>query len=130
MNMIGGQIEDVNILVHTSKFNQGVIESTIEALRRQFNESGLSEDLLDRLKSSWEKKLKQNQQRQESEACASLIVQSITDMVPAHSGQQPHRDYRGDESGDGDSEASGECQVCGSKDEYFIQIITQYFLNN
>ena len=68
MNMIGGQIEDVNILVHTSKFNQGVIESTIEALRRQFNESGLSEDLLDRLKSSWEKKLKQNQQRQESEA--------------------------------------------------------------
>ena len=34
MNMIGGQIEDVNILVHTSKFNQGVIESTIEALRR------------------------------------------------------------------------------------------------
>ena len=34
MNMIGGQIEDVNILAHTMKFNQGVMETTIEALRK------------------------------------------------------------------------------------------------
>lgn len=66
--MIGGQIEDVNILAHTMKFNQGVMETTIEALRKQFSAQGLSEDLLDRLKSSWEKKLKQNQNRQENEA--------------------------------------------------------------
>ena len=66
--MIGGQIEEVNIHINTTRFNQGVIESTIEALRRQFNDNGLSEDLLDRLKSSWEKKLKQNSARQENEA--------------------------------------------------------------
>ena len=66
--MMTGQIEEVNIHINTTRFNQGVIESTIEALRRQFNDNGLSEDLLDRLKSSWEKKLKQNSARQENEA--------------------------------------------------------------
>ena len=60
MNMISGRIEEVNIHLNTTRFNAGVIESTIEALRRQFNDNGLSEDLLDRLKTSWEKKLKQS----------------------------------------------------------------------
>jgi len=39
-----------------------VINTTIEQLSWNFAENGLSEDLCDRLKASWEKKLAEKQQ--------------------------------------------------------------------
>ena len=57
-----------NIHARTEKFHQDVIESTIDSLSWHFNENGLSEDLLDRLKASWEKNLKESQDRNVKEA--------------------------------------------------------------
>jgi hypothetical protein len=46
-----------NMAAITLNFNREVIEQTIESLRSKFNERGLSEDLLDRLKANWQKNL-------------------------------------------------------------------------
>jgi predicted small metal-binding protein len=47
-----------NMATITLNFNREVIEETIESLRSKFNERGLSEDLLDRLKANWTKNLR------------------------------------------------------------------------
>lgn len=60
--------EEPNIETRRQNFNKAVVDSTIESLRRPFSESGLSEDLLDRLKASWEKKLAENLERNQKEA--------------------------------------------------------------
>jgi hypothetical protein len=53
--------EPDNISSRTDKFFQDVIEHTISTLSWSFSENGLSEDLLDRLKASWEKTLRDKQ---------------------------------------------------------------------
>ncbi len=52
--------EQENIVARTEKFHQDVIDSTIEHLSWNYAENGLSEDLCDRLKASWVKKLREN----------------------------------------------------------------------
>ena len=52
-----GQDVEKNMAAITLNFNREVIEQTIETLRSRFNERGLSEDLLDRLKANWQKNL-------------------------------------------------------------------------
>jgi predicted DNA-binding protein len=48
---------DKNMSAMTQTFNREVIEKTIENLRHRFNERGLSEDILERLKANWTKSL-------------------------------------------------------------------------
>ena len=53
-------MEENDIKLRTERFHSDVINSTIESLRQPFADNGLSEDLLDRLKASWEKHLHEN----------------------------------------------------------------------
>ena len=61
-------VEFENIHVRTEKFHQEVIDGTIDVLSNRLGHNGLSEDVLDRLKASWEKCLIENQNRNLEEA--------------------------------------------------------------
>lgn len=64
----GQQDMEKNMATITLNFNREVIEETIESLRSKFNERGLSEDLLDRLKANWTKNLRVKIQQNHQEA--------------------------------------------------------------
>ncbi len=53
-------VEFENIHVRTEKFHTEVIDGTIDVLSNRLGQNGLSEDVLDRLKASWEKCLREN----------------------------------------------------------------------
>ena len=61
-------VEFESVSQRTEKFNNDVIESTIEHLAWASNENGLSEDLLDRLKATWIKNLRDTQRKNHEEA--------------------------------------------------------------
>jgi DnaJ-domain-containing protein 1 len=65
-------IQSANIVAVTQNFNQEVIERTIDSLRNRFNERGLPEDLLERLKANWYKNLGARVHQNKEEALQRL----------------------------------------------------------
>lgn len=81
-----GQEIDKNMAAITQNFNREVIEITIENLRRKFSERGLSEDLLERLKTNWYKNLNLRMQQNKDEALKRQfdIIESQAQVSKEH----------------------------------------------
>ena len=68
--------EQENINIRTEKFFQEVIDTTIDQLSWNYAENGLSEDLCDRIKASWEKKLREQKLQNINEAERKFVERS------------------------------------------------------
>lgn len=70
----------------TQTFNREVIERTIESLRHRFNERGLSEDILERLKANWTKNLNLRMHSNKEEALQRLheLIQKNAQINKEH----------------------------------------------
>lgn len=66
----------------TAQFHNSVMEALIERQKEVFNELGVTEDVLDRLKNLWRKNL-QEEQRMQIQKALDLQQQQATDQIHA-----------------------------------------------